>query len=150
MANRTSVNATMTKMCSDNTDGRSADGSIVAATPMTASRLKIFEPTMLPIASPSSPLMHADEGTASSGRLVPSATSVMTPITTSLTPSRRAISIEPSTSQVGAEQQCAQTKAEHQPEMRHRHLDVFRDLGVVVLLIGSLDADAARGGRARS
>ena len=55
--------------------GRHA-GWIAAATPMTASRLNMFEPTMLPIASPYSPRITLTSETASSGRLVASATSV--------------------------------------------------------------------------
>ncbi len=70
---------------------------MVAVTPRIKRMLKILEPTMLPSAMSGSRLRAATTEVDSSGRLVPTATSVR-PMISSGTPKPRASEVAPATS----------------------------------------------------
>ena len=71
-------------------------GIIKADVPTTNKILKIFDPTMFPIAISALPFFAADTLVTNSGKEVPKAT-IVSPIKRSLIPKIRAICVAPST-----------------------------------------------------
>ncbi len=98
----------------------------------------MLEPTMLPIARPYSLFIALTSDTASSGRLVPKATSRM-PMTTSLTPRIRAISMLPSTSRCAPSSNVPSPNASQNSAMG---IETFSGISASYsALIGSLGAE---------